>query len=120
MPGEESQPVFAEGFIFPEGPAFDRAGHLFLVNLRGGYLSRVEPSGQTEIFVYTGDEGAATASAPNGSAFHPSGDLYVADSGRNAILAVSPNKQVRVVCDNYRGEPFQAPNDLCFDRTGGL
>jgi gluconolactonase len=120
MPGNGSQLVFAEGFIFPEGPAFDRAGQLFLVNLKGGYLSRVEPSGKTEIFVYTGGENAQTASAPNGSAFHPDGDLYVADSGRNAILVVSPDKRVRVVCDNYRGEPFQAPNDLCFDRSGGL
>lgn len=118
--GNESQTIFAEGFIFPEGPAFDRHGNLFLVNLKGGYLSRVEPSGKSEIFAYTGTTTGEPASAPNGSAFHPGGDLYVADSGRNAILAVSTDKQVRMVCDNYRGEPFQAPNDLCFDRAGGL
>lgn len=106
--------LFARGFEFPEGPAFDREGRLYLVNLRGGYLSRVSSDGRAERF-------ATTGGAPNGSAFHPgSGELYVADSGRNSILAVDPFGVVREVCGGYRGQKFQAPNDLCFDRQGGL
>jgi gluconolactonase len=112
--------IFAEGFNFPEGPAFDREGNLCLVNLKGGYISRIDPAGQTDIFAYTGTATGLAESAPNGSTFHPNGDLYVADSGRKAILAIAATRQVRVVCDNYQGEPFQAPNDLCFDRCGGL
>ncbi len=112
--------IWGEGFIFPEGPSFDRVGNLFLVNLKGGYLSRLDPTGQAEIFTHTGNSTGEPASAPNGSAFHPNGELYLTDSGRNAILSVSADRQVRVVCDTYRGEPFQAPNDLCFDRFGGL
>lgn len=105
--------IFARGFEFPEGPAFDRHGFLYLVNLRGGYLSRVSPTGEVEKF-------ATTGGAPNGSAFHPGGDLYVADSGLNSILAIDPTGKVREVCRAYRGEKFQAPNDLCFDTAGGL
>lgn len=106
--------VFARGFEFPEGPAFDRVGRLYLVNLRGGYLSRVNPDGRVEHF-------ATTGGAPNGSAFRPgSGDLYVADSGLNSILAIEPTGLVREVCGGFQGRKFQAPNDLCFDRQGGL
>jgi gluconolactonase len=105
--------IFARGFEFPEGPAFDRYGLLYLVNLRGGYVSRVSPAGEVEKF-------ASTGGAPNGSAFHPGGDLYVADSGLNSILAIDQTGKVREVCRAYRGEKFQAPNDLCFDRAGGL
>lgn len=105
--------VFARGFEFPEGPAFDRYGTLYLVNLRGGYLSRVSPDGLVERF-------ATTGGAPNGSAFQPNGELYVADSGLNSILAIDTGGKVREVCGAFQGEKFQAPNDLCFDRAGGL
>ncbi len=106
--------IFARGFEFPEGPAFDRYGFLYLVNLRGGFLSRVDPAGKVELFARTGG-------APNGSAFQPaSGDLYVADSGLNSILAIDPSGKVREVCGAFQGRKFQAPNDLCFDQAGGL
>ncbi len=106
--------IFAGGFEFPEGPAFDRYGNLYLVNLRGGYLSRVNPAGRVERFAQTGG-------APNGSAFQPqTGDLYVADSGLNSIMAIDQSGKVREVCGAFRGQKFQAPNDLCFDWAGGL
>jgi gluconolactonase len=99
--------LFATGFKFPEGPAFDRNGNLFVVNVDTGDISRISPKGQVNTFVNTGG-------APNGAKFHTNGDLYVADR-RKGIIAISPNGNIRVVVDNYQGKKFNGPNDLVFD-----
>jgi gluconolactonase len=106
--------TIARGFAFPEGPAFDREGTLYLVNLEGGYLSRLRPLERPEIFHHTGGR-------PNGLAIHPDGGLYVADAGLAAILRIDPrSREQRVVCRAHRGASLRGPNDLCFDRAGNL
>ena len=64
--------VFATGFVFPEGPAFDRNGNLYVTDGKGSRIPRVDPNGNVSTFVES-DGG------PNGSAFHRNGDLYVAE-----------------------------------------
>lgn len=103
--------VIAEGFTFPEGPAF-RGDVLFLVDLHEGCTARVR-GGTVERLVYTGGR-------PNGLAFHPSGDLFVADNGLAAILRIHADHRVEVVASSWEGSPFQGPNDLIFDRAGRL
>jgi len=106
--------IIAGGFQFPEGPAFARDGTLYLVNLEGGYISRVPPGGQPEVFHPTGGR-------PNGLAIHKDGSLYVADSGLRAVLRVDPEtKEQQAVAGAFRGRPFNGPNDLCFGPDGTL
>jgi sugar lactone lactonase YvrE len=45
--------VFADGLKFPEGPAFDRRGNLFVVNIDTGDISKISPEGLVETFVNT-------------------------------------------------------------------
>jgi gluconolactonase len=104
--------LFAKGFRFPEGPAFDRNGNLFIVNIESGDISKITPEGQVKTFVNTGG-------APNGARFHPNGDLYVADR-QKGIITVSPDGKIRVVLDHYLGRKFNGPNDLIFDSRGNL
>ena len=104
--------LFATGFKFPEGPAFDRNKNLFVVNIDTGDISKISPKGQVKVFVNTGG-------APNGAQFHPNGDLYVADRAKG-IIAISPNGNIRVVVNNYQGKKFNGPNDLVFDSAGNL
>jgi gluconolactonase len=104
--------LFAEGFKFPEGPAFDSAGNLFAVNVKTGDISKISPAGQVKTFVNTGG-------APNGAKFHLHGDLYVADR-MMGIMAVSPQGEMRVIVDRYQGKRFNGPNDLLFDSRGNL
>ena len=105
--------VFADGFNFPEGPAFDREGNLFAVNVLGDEVFRISPSGEKSVFARTGG-------TTNGLAFHANGDLYVADWGRRAILCITPDAQVSVFADRYAGVRLRAPNDLTFDLQGNL
>lgn len=111
----ESLRILATGFEFPEGPAFDRWGNLYVLNHQSptGRISRIAPDGSVNLFVETGGK-------PNGSAFHANGDLYVADAGTRSILRVTPHGDIYTVVDSYEGKPLNAPNDLVFDREGNL
>jgi gluconolactonase len=104
--------LFATGFKFPEGPAFDRNGDLFVVDVDTGDISIISPDGQVKIFINTGG-------APNGAKFHTNGDLYVADR-QKGIIAVSPDGKIKVIVDHYQGKKFHGPNDLIFDTKGNL
>jgi len=103
---------FATGLKFPEGPAFDRHGNLFTVNIDTADISKITPEGRVETFVNTGG-------VPNGAKFHANGDLYVADRNKG-IIAISPKGEIRVVVDSYQGKKFHGPNDLVFDSMGNL
>lgn len=96
----------ARGFQFPEGPAFDRAGDLYLVDVEAGVVARVAPDGQVEALARTGGR-------PCGLAFHQDGSLYVADTGLRAILRVRPDGTWTEVAGGFAG-----PNDLTFDSQG--
>jgi gluconolactonase len=109
---ERSVSVFATGFKFPEGPAFDRNGNLFVVDVDTGAISKISPKGQVKIFINTGG-------APNGAKFHANGDLYVADR-QKGIIAISPDGKIRVIVDHYQRKKFYGPNDLIFDSQGNL
>lgn len=111
--------VVATGFQFPEGPAFDRAGNLYVVEIRGGQVSRVRPSGAVEIFAKNGG-------GPNGSQFAPNGDLVVANNGGfgggepGRIERIDPSGRVTPWLTTAAGAPLDKPNDLGFDAQGNL
>jgi gluconolactonase len=127
----ETGTVLAEGLMFPEGPAIDRDGVLYVVEIAGQRVSKVLADGTTEVFAETGG-------GPNGSAFGPDGHLYVCNNGgrwpRNVpstqdagrapegpgtIQRVAPDGTVETVLTDVDGEPLHAPNDICFDDQGG-
>jgi gluconolactonase len=122
--------VFASGMRFPEGPAFDEEGSLFVVELGGGRVSKIAPEGTVTLLADTGG-------SPNGSAFGPDGNLYVCNNGGRhpaaastddlpglggspeTIQRVTPEGVVSVVVSTIDGTGLNAPNDICFDGAGG-
>ncbi len=115
--------VIAEGLRFPEGPAFDRSGNLYVVEIQGGQVSRVSPDGKLSVFAHTGG-------GPNGAAFGPDRNLYVCNNGgfpqpgrereRGRVERISPSGEVSVFLDQIDGQPLASPNDLCFDAQGNV
>lgn len=102
------------GLVFAEGINFGREGTLYCVDVFGGNIYHLPPGGELGVWVNTGG-------LPTGSRFGPDGDLFIADGGRRAILRLSTaTRQESVYADRYEGQPFLAPNDLCFGPDGTL
>ena len=112
--------TLARGLKFPEGPALSSDGKtLYLVNVQSSAISRLDLKTRqlTYAWVTLPDGGRG-----NGATLGPDGALYVADVGRKLIARVSlPDGKVTTFVDKTAdGSAFRGPNDLIFDRKGGL
>lgn len=99
-------------FAFPEGPCVGSDGRLYVCEVEGGWVTRMESTGPRR-WVETGGR-------PVGGAFHPSGDLYLCNSGLHAVLRITHDGHWTVATQNSGGKPLVRPNDLVFDRNGSL
>ncbi len=98
---------------FLEGPAFDRQGNLYVVDIPHGRIFKISPDAQFALV-------AAYDGEPNGLAIHRDGTLFIADY-RNGILALDPHSgALTTVLRDLNGLPLKGPNDLCFSSSGDL
>jgi gluconolactonase len=96
---------------FLEGPSFDRAGNLYVVDLAWGRIFKVSPGGEFDVVIeYDGE--------PNGLAIHKDGRIFIADH-KHGILALEDGKIDHVVSRHHQ-QRFKGPNDLTFDALGNL
>lgn len=104
--------ILADGLDFPEGPAFDRKGRLWFVELKAGRLGCWEDGRLTRVEV---------GGSPNGIAVDAQNRLVFCDAGECAIrrhdLTTGATETLARTLD---GEPLFAPNDLAFDTAGNL
>lgn len=115
--------IFAQGLHYPEGPAFDREGNLYVVEIQGGQVSRLSDVGDMSVFSRTGG-------GPNGANFGPDGNLYVCNNGAflapgkrrepGRIERIRPDGSIEVLITEIDGEPLTSPNDLGFDEYGNF
>ncbi|PLZ02854.1 gluconolactonase [Burkholderia sp. WAC0059] len=98
---------------FLEGPCFDDAGNLFVVDIPHGRIFRVTPAGEWSVLAeYDGE--------PNGLALHPDGRLFVADCRRGLLSIDTHSGAVHDVLARRNAEGFKGLNDLTFARSGDL
>ena len=98
---------------FLEGPAFDREGNLYVVNIPFGEILRLTPAGEWD--VVAGFDGW-----PNGLKTHKDGMIYVADY-KLGIIKVDPvSGAVETVVDHRWSESFHGCNDLHFASNGDI
>ena len=110
--------VAAEGFAFPEGPAYDGKGNLAVSNCNSDHIDKVSAEGRA--IQFKADPNKFTLEKTNGLAFHEDGSLYACDFGRNAILQIFPDGRTEIVADKCGETGFKGPNDLAFDPEGNL
>jgi gluconolactonase len=96
---------------FLEGPAFDRAGHLYLTDIPHGRIFRLSPDLQW-------DTVAETGGWPNGIAIHSDGSLWVADYKLGLLRIAPQNGEVQTLLGHRNSESFKGLNDLSFDVHG--
>ena len=129
--------VVAEGLQFPEGPIAMADGSVLLVEIRRQTLTRVLPNGSTEVVAHI-------PGGPNGAAIGPDGAVYVVNNGGFEWVELPDGKftthgkaprdyvsgsvqrvdlrtgAVETLYTECDGRPLRGPNDLVFDRDGGM
>lgn len=97
-----------------EGPCFDKAGNLYVVNYqKDGTIGLVKVDGTVELFV-TLPEG----SIANSITFDSKGTMYLADFAKHNVLKVNmKTKKVGVYVHN---DSFNQPNDFCINKKDQL
>lgn len=98
---------------FLEGPCFDGAGNLYVVDIPHGRIFRIAPDRTWTLLAEWDGE-------PNGLALHPDGRLFITDY-KNGILSIHPEKGIiETVLGRRNSERFKGVNDLVFARNGDL
>jgi gluconolactonase len=98
---------------FLEGPAFDREGNLWCVDLAHGRLFRVTPAGEFEVALeYDGE--------PNGLKIHRDGRVFVADHRHGLMVHTPGSGRIEVLLGHARREGLKGLNDLLFASNGDL
>lgn len=104
---------------FLEGPSFDRAGNLYVVDIPFGRIFRITPALEWSLVAqYDG--------WPNGLAIHRDGSIWIADYRRGLLrIRVSAGSgkaqglsQPEAVLSHRNSESFKGLNDLTFDHLG--
>jgi gluconolactonase len=124
------------GLAFPEGPIALADGSVLVVEIEGGRLTRVLPSGKKEVV-------ATLGGGPNGAAIGPDGKCYVCNNGgfswhRDEANFARPTGRaedyttgrieqvdlgtgaVKTLYDRCNGISLKGPNDIVFDTNGGF
>jgi gluconolactonase len=104
----------AELDSFLEGPAFDRDGNLYVVDVPFGRLFRITPDGSEWTLAYEWD------AWPNGAAIHRDGRVFIADYKRGIFTYTPSTGKLEPVAETYRSESFKGCNDVTFSRAGDL
>jgi gluconolactonase len=98
---------------FLEGPAFDRDGNLYVVDIPYGRILQMSPEGELDV-------AAQYDGWPNGLAIHRDGRIFIADY-RLGIMVLDPKSgRVEPFLTHAFSESFKGVNDLTFGKNGDL
>ncbi|WP_335965407.1 SMP-30/gluconolactonase/LRE family protein [Galbibacter sp. PAP.153] len=111
--GAELQLV-ANGYKFTEGPAADRKGNVYFTDQPNNTILKWTVATDS-VTVFMDDAGRA-----NGLYFDKEGNLYACADEKFELWKISPDKEITVVLDNYKGKNLNGPNDLWIDEKGGV
>lgn len=126
----------ANGLAFPEGPIALADGSVMVVEIEGGRLTRVLPSGKKEVIAHLGG-------GPNGAGIGSDGKCYVCNNGgfswhKDKSNFARPTGRaedyttgrieqvdlgtgaVKTLYDSCGGINLKGPNDIVFDAKGGF
>ncbi len=108
----------ADGLNFPEGPAYDGIASIYLSNCYGGWITKYS-DGKVDTFVSKVDD-SLLIEKTNGLAYGNDNCLYACEYGKGTILKIDKEKRIEVYSKGYKGEKFNRPNDLTFDKKDNL
>ncbi|MDZ4684716.1 MAG: SMP-30/gluconolactonase/LRE family protein [Planctomycetaceae bacterium] len=99
---------------FTEGPAYSPQGFLLFSDIPNERIVRVGADGTVSDFL-------KPSGKANGLVFDAAGNLYACQGGARRVVKINAvDGKIEPLAEQYDGKPFNAPNDLAIDTTGGL
>ena len=126
VPVDAALEKIADGFIWAEGPVWNRSGHYLLfsdvpndriVKWKAGEGTSVflQPSGYSGTDPFTGREPGS-----NGLTYDKEGRLVFCQHGDRRISRIEKDGSRTTLIDNYQGKRLNSPNDLIYKSNGDL
>jgi gluconolactonase len=100
-------------FMFTEGPASDGKGNLYLSDVAGNKLYKVDAKNELSVVL-------DPSNRTNGLMVNAAGKIVACEMDGRLIEVDPETKKVTVLADGYQGKRFNAPNDLVIDKNGGV
>ena len=101
----------ADGYRFPEGPAWSKDGYLIFSDTPSDRLLKWAPGHATEVF-------RADAHGPSGNAFDADGRLYTCETRLRRVTRTDKKGKIEVLADQWEGKRLNAPNDIVVAKSG--
>src|SRR3989339_1858141 len=101
--------MIADRMRFPEGPAWDGKGNLYVSSCYGGYITRVS---KNEIVSFIDSSSNSNIKQTNGLTIYKDGNIFACDYWLGAILKIRPEGKSEIFIDGYKSKKFNRPTDL--------
>jgi gluconolactonase len=102
------------GFTFTEGPAADRDGNVYFSDIPKQKIYKVDTKGKLTLF-------RDRTNRANGLKVNAKGDVVACEmAGQVAAFSTDGTERRVLLANKYKGNRFNAPNDLVIDKTGGI
>lgn len=105
--------LISDKFSFTEGPAVDIYGNVFFTDQPNNRI--LKWSNSDSITVFMEDAGRS-----NGLYFDYDGNLLACADEDNQLWKITPEKEITVLIDDFKGKKLNGPNDLWVDSRGGF
>ncbi len=114
----------ADGYVFTEGPVWDRAeSRLLFSDVRGnGVYQWSEADGASPFIepVFEGDRTGLRSVSSNGLTMDAEGRLVMCEHGNRLISRVEEDGTRTTLVDSYEGRRLNSPNDAAYSSDGWL
>ena len=114
----------ADGYVFTEGPVWDRAeSRLLFSDVRGnGVYQWSEADGASPFIepVFEGDRTGLRSVSSNGLTIDAEGRLVMCEHGNRLISRVEEDGTRTTLVDSYEGRRLNSPNDAAYASDGWL
>jgi gluconolactonase len=101
------------GYSFTEGPSVAPDGRVFFTDQPNDKIDVWSEDGTIATFMQPCDRS-------NGTYFNKKGELVACADLHNRLVAISMDKKMRILAENFNGQPLNAPNDLWIAPNGGI
>ena len=118
VPADAQIEKLADGYVFTEGPVWDRAqSRLLFSDVRGnGVYQWSEADGASPFIepVFEGDRTGLRSVSSNGLTMDAEGRLVMCEHGNRLISRVEEDGTRTTLVDSYEGRRLNSPNDAAY------